>query len=374
MRILFDGRIFTARATGITTYAIDAIRAIWKYLDWEIVIASPSAIHKSIEGLPEDKRIRYVVAPIPWWKNAKYKIWYNFYYPHLAKKYKVDMIWSPTPTLPFIYPKHIKAMVTVHDVVDIEFKSTEKKKTIGKFFESTKRDICRADYLWCNSHYTEDKVNQYYPLRKQKGIVVGDGCNTRYRKIVIPDAKRESIYKAFNIDKGFYLFVGTLEPRKNLKFLLQLVPEIYKKTGCKLLVVGGRGWKNSDIRSVVESNPIYEKAVTFCGYLSNEELVELYNTSLCYVSTALNEGFGMPQLEAMNCGCPVISPHNSAMIEVVQGRGVTIEGWDRQNWIDHIVRMLTDDEYRSKFKNSDTSEYNWENIITRVNFYIKERS
>ena len=89
-----------------------------------------------------------------------------------------------------------------------------------------------------------------------------------------------------------------------------------------------------------------------------------------YVSTAINEGFGMPQLEAMFCGCPVVSPHNSAMIEVVSGRGVTIKGWDEKEWIDTVCELLNSEDKRNELKNPDISEYNWENIIRRVQGYI----
>lgn len=332
MRILFDGRLFTYRSTGVTTYAIDALNAINRYLpDWEVIIAAPKSIDKSVEGLPLGEKIKYIVSPMLGNENIKYRIWYEFHFPKLAKKYKVDLIWSPTPTLPLICPRHIKKMITIHDVVNIEFQNTRADSFIKRFSDTTYHSIKEADFIWCNSHYTKDKVNRYYTNRKQKEIVVACGCNTRYKKLPISESYRNEIFTEYGIKKGFYLFVGTLEPRKNLKFLLHLVPNIYKRTGYKLLVVGGKGWKNSDVYELVKSDPIYKEAVLFCGYLSNDRLVELYNLATCYVSTALNEGFGIPQLEAMHCGCPVISPHNSAMIEVVSGRGVTIEGWNEKN-------------------------------------------
>lgn len=371
MKILFDGRLFTYCATGVTTYSIDAIKAIDKYLpEWEVFIVAPKPLHKSVEGLPIGNKIKYIVSPMLGIKQIKYKIWYNVYFPFLAKKYGVDIIWSPTPTLPFIFSRSIKAMITIHDVVGIELKNTLADSIIKRWFNTTTRDINRADYIWCNSHYTESKINQYFPERKQKNIVVGCGCNTRYRKIEISEDKKKRIYQEYKIAKGFYLFVGTLEPRKNLTFLLRLVPRIYKETGCKLLVVGSKGWKSSDIFKQIESNKIYNDAVCFCNYVSNERLLELYNLAICYVSTAINEGFGIPQLEAMRCGCPVISPYNSAMIEVVGRRGVTIKGWDENVWINNIIKMLHDNDYAVQFKNPDTSEYEWKSIINQVANYI----
>lgn len=373
MKILFDGRLFTYCATGVTTYSIDAIKAIDKYLSgWEVYIVAPKPIHKSVEGLPIGEKIKYIVSPMLGIQRMKYKIWYNLYFPFLAKKYNVDMIWSPTPSLPLIFPSNIKTMITIHDVVGIELKKTLGRSFIMRSFDLFSYDINRADYIWCNSHYTENKICQYFPNRKQKDTVVGCGCNERYKKIKISNDKRICIFREYGIKKGFYLFVGTLEPRKNITFLLKLVPRIYAETQCKLLIVGSKGWKNSNIYDLIKSNNVYNEAVHFCDYVSNERLLELYNLALCYVSTSINEGFGIPQLEAMRCGCPVISPHNSAMIEVVGNRGVTIKGWDENVWIDNIIKMLCDKDYATQFKNPNTSEYNWEVIINRVAKYINK--
>ena len=81
----------------------------------------------------------------------------------------------------------------------------------------------------------------------------------------------------------------------------------------------------------------------------------------------------MPQLEAMACGCPVVSPHNSAMIEVVENRGCTISGWNEEDWIVTISNLLNSPEKLEKMKNPDISEYDWEKIIMRVKQYVESQ-
>ena len=170
------------------------------------------------------------------------------------------------------------------------------------------------------------------------------------------------------------MFVGTIEPRKNLSFLLHIMPEIYKRTGYKLLIVGAKGWQSSNLSSIINASDYPREAVCFTQYIGSEELIVLYNLANLYISTALNEGFGMPQLEAMACGCPVVSPHNSAMIEVVEKRGLTIKGWDKKNWVNQICGLLEDMKKIEAMKNPDISEYNWQDIIERVRHYIEEKS
>ena len=104
----------------------------------------------------------------------------------------------------------------------------------------------------------------------------------------------------------FLFFVGSFQPRKNLPFLLSLMPDLYKK-GLQLLVVGGKGWKNTSISEIINSPGFPSEAVVFAKFVTNEQLADLYKIAECFVSTSLNEGFGLPQLEALKCGCPVVT-------------------------------------------------------------------
>jgi glycosyltransferase involved in cell wall biosynthesis len=163
--------------------------------------------------------------------------------------------------------------------------------------------------------------------------------------------------------------VGTLEPRKNLTFLLEIMPEIYK-AGYQLLIVGGRGWKNSSCFDIVSSDGYPKEANVFCGYVTNEELSDLYRMAECLVSASLNEGFGLPQLEALKCGCRVVTAHNSAMIEVAEGiqGAYTVEGYDQQTWIDAILKCCKE---KKEVKGSRLNCYDWNFVIEGLLEYIR---
>ena len=371
MNIIVDCRVFTKRATGVATYAIDAIRAICQYIpEWHLTLVSPVPFHKSIIGLPLDK-LDVIIEPMM--GNAKIPnvVWFHLHFPKIAKRLKADMVWTPRPETPMLSVGKAKRMITVHDVVGKEFYKTMTWKVRLFALPFVDWSIKRADLIWCNSNYTLGKLQDYYPNRKQKDTVVGDSCSTQFRKLQISDVEKKEIYEEYGVTKGYILFVGTLEPRKNLAFLLRMMPDIYKKTGYKLLVVGASGWKNSNIAELV-NNPSFDKhSVSFAKYVEFEKLLKIYNCATLYVSTALNEGFGMPQLEAMACGCPVISPHNSAMIEVVENRGLTIKGWDETVWTNTIVEILETPQKLSRMKNPDISEYDWKKIIQRVKQYVE---
>src|SRR5690606_3629676 len=137
----------------------------------------------------------------------------------------------------------------------------------------------------------------------------GFGINQElYRPVVLSEEEKQVLYKKYKTKENIILFVGTVEPRKNLKFLLSLMPELADK-GFHLIVAGAKGWGNTEVKQIMESNNFPRESVLFTGYVPNDELLKLYNLATIYVSTSVNEGFGMPQLEAMSCGCPVVSPH-----------------------------------------------------------------
>lgn len=370
MKIVVDCRVFTKRATGVATYAIDAIRAICQYIpDWHLTLVSPVPFHKSIVGLPLDK-VDVIIKPMPFGLKLPKILWFHFCFSKVVKDLKADIVWSPIPETPLLSVGNAKRMITVHDVVNKEYRETMLwKDKLASFFLADYA-IRKSDLIWCNSYYTRDKVNQYYINRKQINMVIGDSCSTIFRKVNIDEATKNEILHEYGLEDRFLLFVGTLEPRKNLSFLLKIMPEIYKKTGCKLLVVGASGWKNSDIAQIINASDYPPKIVIFANYIDIEKLVYLYNLATLYVSTALNEGFGMPQLEAMACGCPVVSPHNSAMIEVVEGRGVTIEGKDEKVWINTIANLLQDSFKLNQMKNPDLSDFDWKRIILNVKQYV----
>lgn len=371
MNIIVDCRVFSKRATGVATYAIDAIRAICKYIpEWHLTLVSPVPFHQSIVGLPLDK-VDVIIEPMLGSTNIPNVVWFHLHFPQIARRLNADIVWTPRPETPLLSVGKAKRMITVHDVVGKEFVKTMTWKVRLFALPFVDISINKSDLLWCNSYYTKGKLQEYYPDRKQKNVVVGDSCSTKFQRIKLSDFERNKIYEEYGITKGFLLFVGTLEPRKNLRFLLKIMPDIYRRTGYKLLIVGASGWKNSKIAEIV-NQPTYDRnSICFAKYVEFEKLLSIYNSATLYVSTALNEGFGMPQLEAMACGCPVVSPHNSAMIEVVENRGCTISGWNEEDWIDTISILLNNPDKLERMKNPDISEYNWEKIILRVKQYVE---
>ena len=367
MIILIDGRTLTATSAGISNFLKESVTAWAKISPNDcFIIATPKPVHNTFNREWHSDNVQVKEISNRLFHILPNLIWLSVMMPLLARKYKAGIYYSPLPCLPFLLPKEIKKIIVVHDVVNIEFQHTMQwtNVLVNKLFFN--RSIKIADIIWTNSFYTENKIKHYFPQRKCQDIFTGASVNRDiYHAITISSEEKALILKKYHLEQPFIIFVGSLEPRKNLAFLLSLMPELSKRASLQLVIVGGKGWKNNDIRNIIEHPGYPVESVVFCGFVPNEDLVKLYNLARCFVSCSLNEGFGMPQLEALFCECPIVTSHNSAMIEVAGGKdgAVTIEGYDKKKWTDAIIRVS---EERPKVNLSQLESYDWNNIVTKL--------
>lgn len=371
MNILVDGRVWSRNAAGVTTFLNCAL------LEWArqrkedtFHVVLPKGMDKTIEleDLPDNIKLLDYSGKFP--RRLPNIAVLQWIMPRLCRKLDIDLYYAPVPHLPYFIPRRVTKMFTVHDVVNIEMKETmawTNRLATSMFFGPA---IRKADRLWTNSYYTKSKVEQYYSQRKSQDIFVGDSVDGHlFHTMHLTEEQRAAIKQQYGVHGKMLLFVGSLEPRKNLSFLIRLMPTLYQKHGIQLVVVGGKGWKNSDLRQIVESPDFPRESVIFCGYVLNQDLVKLYNTADCFVSAALMEGFGMPQLEALSCGCPVVTAHNTAMIEVAKGKdgAKTVEGYDPADWEKAILQTLNE---RPKVNPTQLAEYDWTKIIQGLTQYL----
>lgn len=358
----------TVPPAGISKLQIDTIAAIGKYAtNVELLLLAPKEFSTAVPNL-ETSNVTKKICPRKF-LNSGY-LWFHTKFVHEAKKWGADAIWSPMPMRPLIIPKGIKSFVSVNDMVPIEFKDTQsfRGRTIGSF--DFGYSINSADYLLAISRYTKEKMDQYFPKRKMEDVYVGSACGEPFTNLLLSEEKKNEIRKQFGLNGRFLLFVGSLEPRKNLEYLLKLMIPIHEKhPDLQLLIVGGRKWKTSNLADIINSEGYPRESVVFSPFIDESDLINLYNTTDCYVSTALNEGLGLPPMEAMKCGAPVVVAHNSAMIEVVENRGITVKGWEQQDWINAIDKALAIDRATLHY---DLSEYEWKNIIHELENYLSK--
>lgn len=367
MTIVVDGRAFVVTSAGISNFAKGAIIS-WanQCSEDSFIIVLPREVDKtfSIEDFPHNVVFRvqtnWLLCRLP---NV---VWLLFNVSRLVRRYNASIYFSPTPSIPIGMPKSVLKIVTVCDVVNIEYKETMQLSNVLANKVLFNRGVMKADIVWTISEYTKERVNFYFPKRKCRDIFVG--CSTDsslYRRLELSTVQRSNLRNKYGIKGDYILFVGSLEPRKNLSFLLKMAPDIYEQFGVQVVIVGAKGWKNSDLKLIVEDESFNKESVVFCGYVPNDDLVLLYNAAQCFVSTSLNEGFGLPQLEALLCGCPVVTANNSAMTEVASGKdgAFLVDGYNPKVWIDTIGHVLN---VKPQVNYMQIAQYDWRKIAERL--------
>lgn len=266
-------------------------------------------------------------------------LWFIFKLPYIIRRIKPAWHWSPAVTFPLFLPGSTKTLITVHDMVYHDYKKTMSLKTKLSSIFFYDYSIKSATQIWAVSEYTKKRIIERYQHLKCDQIIVGSGIDFNKYKNNSELNNSDSIFQRLCIPEKFALFVGTMEPRKNLKFLLEMWNN--RSDNLNLVIVGASGWKmNNEIASIVKSKSFRKNNIFFTGYVEDNDLLQLYKLCSIFISTSFNEGFGLPMLEALATGKAVIASNNSAISEVVGKSGILVNGWDINTWNDAVDLIL----------------------------------
>jgi len=279
---------------------------------------------------------------------------------NLIKKYKLELVHEPSPILPIISGTHFIA--TVHDIIPLLFPkivSTRLKIYFQLFF---KYQVKRASHLIAVSNYTKNDIIKFLKIPKHKISVVYNGVDKQY-KLLNKSLCKKFLQKKYKIPKNFLLYVGTLDPRKNVRLILLAFEKLKRHFPLlKLVIVGKNDWKNYEIVKIIKQLGIQDKVI-FTGFVPDEELPSFYNSAAVFVFPSLYEGFGLPPLEAMACGCPVITSNTSSLPEVVGDAGIMVNPHDIKGLANAIEKVLTNKKLRQQMiKNGlkQAKKFSWE--------------
>lgn len=271
-------------------------------------------------------------------------LWMQCVMPHIASSLKLDLFWGTRHQLPLFMQKKIKTILTVHDIVHVLFPHTMNFSTLFVERLLMRRSIRRADYVIADSISTASGVSEHYKVMPEKISVVYPGTP------IIIEHNDLPVFQDEKLPEKYFLFVGTLEPRKNLKAILAAFALLdAEKEDVNLVAVGTIGWKSKDVMSLLTTH-CYRSRIHFTGYVNNTSLSNIYRSSLCLLYPSLYEGFGFPILEAMNYGVPVITSNASSMPEVAGDAALLVDPNDIQGLADAMNKILVNDDLRKTLK------------------------
>lgn len=260
-----------------------------------------------------------------------------------TSKQKPDFIYSPTHYIPRFSP--VKRVVTIFDLAYLHFPDLFNKGDLWKLINWTKFSILNADHIITISQFSKKDIIKQYKIKSDKITVAYPGLDPDIFHKITNDEKINNVTKKYNIHKNYILYIGTLQPRKNL---IRLIEAFRKIEGMELVIVGkgsgeGRsGWMYEDILKKPKELGIEEKVI-FTGFVPKDDLPYLLSGATSFVLPSLWEGFGIPLLEAMACGTPVISSNVSSLPEVVGKAGLLVNPQSADQ-IEQAIRVVSFDK------------------------------
>jgi glycosyltransferase involved in cell wall biosynthesis len=252
----------------------------------------------------------------------------------------LDVFHSPD----FIPPRKMLApnVITVHDLAFLlypRFLTSDAARYYGQIDHASRS----AAHIIAVSQSTKRDITRLLGVPDDRVSVIYEAANTSAQQID-PAVAQRHVQDKYGIGERFILFVSTVEPRKNLPTLLAAYSKLLDayKTSAQLVIAGHKGWLTEEVDQAVSRYKLADR-VCFLGTVPNEELAYLYNAARVFALPSLYEGFGLPPLEAMASGTPVIVSNVSSLPEVVGDAGLLIDPNDVEAWAVALHRVLTED-------------------------------
>lgn len=287
-------------------------------------------------------------------------------------KQKPNLIFSPTHYIPRFSPT--KRITTIFDLSFLHFPEMFNQKDLWQLKNWTKFSAENADHIITISKFSKQDICKEYSLVKEKITVAYPGYDREKFSAKGGSSfgrKVEETKSRYKIEDNYVIFIGTVQPRKNLARLMEAVSRI---DNLNLLVIGktegeGRkGWKYIEILETPKKLKI-ENRVKFTGFVPTENLPYLLSGAAVFVLPSLYEGFGIPVLEAMACGTPVIVSNVSSLPEVVGKAGLLIDPYSVDQIEQAIRTIVTDKKLRQKYSRAGivrAKDFSWDKMARAV--------
>lgn len=267
-----------------------------------------------------------------------------------------------------------KKVVTVHDLAFREFPETVRGRTMVMLKRNLKRSLRRADAIVTVSEFTKKELMKYYDIASEKIAVVPNGVDTAQYHLNYSSEQIQGAKKKYSIEGSYFLYLGTLEPRKNLRGLLLAYKKFYeerKDTGKeipKLVLAGGKGWMYDEIFQTAEEISLKDHVI-FTGYVDDQDKAPLMCGASVFCFPSLYEGFGMPPLESMACGTPVLTSNNSSLKEVTEDAAIQVDPYDLDQMAQKMAELCDNNDLGQQLRErgiKQAEKYSWSNAVEKL--------
>ena len=360
LHVAVMGRSLRGQFVGVSRYTHQLIEAVSSRL------ATPPTVFltQAPDGL-NGARVTEIRAPFPTPNEYARAVWEQTVVPGQVHRIAPDVYHSPN----YILPLRLRcpSVVTIHDMAFFDRKLHRLRSHLYLSVLATAA-IRKATRIICVSDFTRRELLRKFPGVAEKTRVVREGVNPAFAPQ--RDAAVDRFRRRFGLVDPYVLFVGTIEPRKNLPRLIDAFSAAVAghRFPHRLVIAGGNGWKDEPVRRAYRASPVRER-IHFTGYIPDEELPAAYSGADIFIYPSTHEGFGLPPLEAMACGTPVITSNSTSLPEVVGDAAITVNPYDTGALTKAIQGLAADRQRRECLSHAGlarAASFSWDDAALRT--------
>ena len=294
-----------------------------------------------------------------------------FHYPQIDKVIGgVDVFWSPHINF-LSLSKSTRKFLTIHDLSFLRYPEFfNQRKNFWHRLINVKKLAVNFDHLIAVSENTKRDMIELLGVAPEKISVIYSGIDSSYHPVA-ETLKIQIVKSRYGLPAKFILYLGNVEPRKNLIGLIRAYNELRRRRpeleAVKLVIAGATGWKIKDIFKELYASD-YQADIKFLGYIDKADKPALYSLCSVFAYPSFYEGFGFPPLEAMACGAPVITSNVSSLPEIVGGAALTVDPYNTNAITTALEQVLTDEVLAERLRQDGLEQvkrFNWENTARK---------
>ena len=361
MLIGIDGIPLRDIKTGVGHYTFELAKslALASPTDQLEIISPFSFLHLNQseagqEKLPPNLRLMHVEV------NLLERNWWTIGLPRYIKRRSLTLFHGTNFDIPLW--KRCPTILTVHDLSAYLYPETHEARHVRRSRRRLPLMARIATRIVTHSQSVRQEVVEHLHVAREKVVPIPAAARSIFRPL--PPEQTVETRERLGVEDEFLLFVGTIEPRKNLLILLSAYREVLRATeSCpQLVIVGKRGWLTDELFSHLRELGIEER-VHFTGYLSDDDLCALYSSCRIFIYPSIYEGFGLPPLEAMACGAPVITTSIPSIMEVSERAACLVVPASVDDLAQSIIRLLRDENERQRLSSNGLKrarQFSWD--------------
>jgi glycosyltransferase involved in cell wall biosynthesis len=300
--------------------------------------------------------------------SGNYSITEQVHVPWVLRREKPDVFHAPHYVLPVATP--CRSVVTIHDCIHLMFPQYLPNRAAYAYARAAMWSAARrSDRIVTASEASKRDILHFFNVPAEKISVVPHAIDGRF--LIEPPAENIArVRERYQLDHGFVLYTGAIKPHKNLVRLIEAFAELRQGPfeDLKLLIIGDEISKLPSLRRAVHSHKLH-KHVRFLGYVPDDTLAILYRLAAVFVFPSLYEGFGLPPLEAMASGTPVVTSNVSSLPEVVGDAAVLVDPYRVDSIVEGVRRVLLDPQLAAELRKKGVArarEFSWEQSVSRT--------